>query len=244
MNYLKAPISSLRHSVKDSLVYADALSEFNLKITVNEYGSATKFINSLEPILINSPKSPHLKEFYKLYKEFFILPDERESLSGFKKVLALNKDRKLNRKFGDFEEAMICLFDPKSKTLLGAIDFCNYPASSKVRKKQGVIGFVQLVFLFVREDFRKFGIAKRLLTLVEEYYSRNFFFGVYGKEALHKKNFAKGNILFFCEQNNPKRMSVRKQLIDSLGAKILQDDRVAWWKNDSGTKLLIFSVFL
>ena len=148
MDYSKAPISSLRHSVKDSLVYADALSEFNLKITVNEYGSANKFINSLEPILINSPNSPHLKEFYKLYKEFFILPDERESLSGFKKVLSLNTDRSLNRKFGNFEECMLCLLDPKSKTLLGAIDFCNYPASKRIKKKCGVIGYVQLVFLF------------------------------------------------------------------------------------------------
>jgi hypothetical protein len=37
-------------------------------------------------------------------------------------------------------------------------------------------------------------------------------------------------------------MPVRKQLIDSLGAKILQDDRVEWWKS-RGYKQLQFDYF-
>ena len=59
--------------------------------------------------LICSPEDKQLENFYKSYSRVFTLPEEKETLAGFKQVLRLNKSKGLIKKFGQFKEQIIYL---------------------------------------------------------------------------------------------------------------------------------------
>ncbi len=222
-------ISSLKSAVKREIDESNSSSKLNLISILHKYSSIENYVHSLKIKIITSPLHPNLKDFYSLYNEFFVILEEREEFTGFKKTLSLNKSSVLKKRYGNFEEVIICFFDPSSNKLIASVNFANYSYSKKLRKKFGYLGSTQLIYLFVHSSFRKFGIAKYILSLVEENYSKNFFLGIKGVKALNKKPSKKVKVLFFCEQNNPKQMSLHSQLIDSLGAKISQEDRGRWW---------------
>ncbi len=193
------------------------------KKIIAKYGTVKNFLGKLQYELLNTPKSKEFKFIYNLYKKVFTLPEEQESYEGFEEVLGFNKDAKLLKKFGFFEEAWIYAKDPDTKKILGAVNFSTYQMPNSIKKKYNLDGTNHTIYLFVKPEYRKIGLGKRLLEIMTNYSKLR----LEGKKTLEGKSDKK--LYIMCEQNAPEMMTLNEYLADNLNARIDQCDRLMWW---------------
>ncbi|MEK6959206.1 MAG: GNAT family N-acetyltransferase [archaeon] len=199
---------------------------------IKRYSSTEKFIASLEPKLIDSPKSRDFHKLYKLYDTIFELPEEKTDEKGFLSILALNDSKDFKKALGKFQEAWIYLEDPSTKEVIAGVNFDVFASG----KENGIDGTVAVIYTFVKPDYRYFGLGKKLLECMENYAS-NFLSGKTGKDAVISNARFMKNILCFGEVNDPAKLDLLKYYDDLASAKIDPCDRAVWWMKRGYRKL-------
>ena len=193
------------------------------KKILSKYVTINNFLDKLQYNLLTAPKSKEFRLIYNLYKKIFTLPEERESYEGFEEVLGFNRDAKLRKKFGFFEEAWIYAKDPDTKKIIGAVNFSTYQMPNSIKKKYNLDGTNHTIYLFVKPEYRKIGLGKRLLEIMTNYSKSR----LEGKKTLNGKSDKR--LYIMCEQNAPEMMTLNEYIADNLNARIDQCDRLMWW---------------
>lgn len=173
--------------------------------------------------IISSPKDKKLKNFYKIYSSIFTLPEDKTTFKGFQQVLILNGNKKLRKKYGFFKEQIIYL--EEDKKIIAAINFAVYSISENLKKRFHVNATCHINYIFVDKKYRKKGLGKKLLNLVE-------------KEA--KKLIKNNKIYYFIEINNPSKMCKKEIVLDEKNSGINGNKRIHWWR-EQGFKRLVFN---
>ena len=212
---VKMRIQSLVKQYEKAVERTTALQKEARKEVLLSYGSISNFLDSLHLDVINRPGDFLFPELYDLYSRVFTLPDETETYEGFEATLRLNTDPLLMERFGAHEETWLYLRDPFSKTIIAGVDFSTYFLPGLLRKAHGFAATNHIIYIFVRPEYRSFGLANHLLRLTEEY-ALNF-------------SGQRGPVLFFCEQNAPELMTAEEYFMDNLNALIDQCERLKWW---------------
>ena len=193
------------------------------KKIISRYGAINNFLDKLQYNILNTPKSKEFKSIYNLYKKIFTLPEEQESYEGFEEVLGFNQDAKLRKKFGFFEEAWIYAQDPDTEKIIGAVNFSTYQMPKSIKRKYNLDGTNHTIYLFVKPEYRKIGLGKRLLEIMINYSKLR----LEGKKTLTGTSNKK--LYIICEQNAPEMMTLNEYIKDNLNARIDQCDRLIWW---------------
>lgn len=204
-------------------------SRFRARI-ISHFGSTTAFVDSLHVTVFDSPAAPFLTAFYALYERCFPLEEERESIEGFAKVLALNRDAQAQATSGPSEEYVAVALSSQTGRVIGASNYILMPYGRALASSSGFDGSCQLNFLCVDPDHRGAGIARRLLHLVREHCDRRFAFP-------SRRNVPSWFITI--EQNNPDRMSAKQIEDDAIAALIDPSDRSQWWHKNGFRKLAL-----
>ena len=162
------------------------------------------------------PETPLLGPFHALYDQSFVLPDEKETLAGFRACLALNRGQAydtLVRRFGAFREVIAIARDAASGAVVGGFNLiaCSLTAPAPALT-------VNLNYLFIAPAHRRKGRFKALVGAVEQVV-RPFFPAVPRHVPM----------LTFLEQNDPFRMSPEAYRRDSAANDLDQVARIRIW---------------
>jgi len=174
-------------------------------------------MNFKKDIIISSNEKK-LKRFYSSYGKIFTLPEERESYSGFRKIMSFNGRKDLIAKYGFFEEMIISY--TYNQEVIAAVNFAVYSTPNFIQKNYKINGTSHIIYIFVNEKYRKHGLGTKLVLDAE-------------KTA---EKISKGNVLFFIDVNNPLKMSSRQKIEDKK-AGISEKNRILWWGNRGFRKL-------
>ncbi|MFN3610308.1 MAG: hypothetical protein ACK4Y9_14700, partial [Hyphomonas sp.] len=153
---------------------------------------------------ITRPDDPFLTRFYSAYDAAFILPDEKETLEGFRACLALNEGEpfeRLTALYGPYREMVILLTEGANGPVLGAANFIAFAGD-------GTDPTISLSYIFVDANQRRRGLFGLLLHLMRE-------------EAREAFVWPEGDVpapLIFIEMNNPVKMSANDYALDSTHA--------------------------
>lgn len=199
-------------------------------VVTSQFGSIRAYIERLQVAVFNSPSAAHLADFYALYERCFPLEEERESIAGFQKVLALNSNAQAQAAYGPAEEHISVAFADRPGRVVGAANYILMPYDQVLASASGYDGSCQLNFLCVDPDYRGVGIARRMLELVREHCDRRF--------ALTSRQTAPSWFITI-EQNSPDRMSPEQIEADALAALIDPRDRSHWWRRNGFRKLAL-----
>jgi len=214
--YLEQVVMQLNLLVSREEYLIEILNNERRKWIIKEYGSTENFLKGLKITQINVPHHPEFTDFYDLYVNIFTLPEEQDTPKGFDIAFGLSKDSELLQKFGLFEEVIIMVREPKTNEVVGASVFTLYKMPQNIVQKYGVDGTSHIVYIFTQSRLRRMGVGKMLLGLTEEYVS---------------KSIGSDRILYFCEQNAPRFMSIMQYISDNKNAMIDQCDRLKWWEH-------------
>jgi GNAT superfamily N-acetyltransferase len=166
---------------------------------------------------------PHARlvgEFYHEYARAFVLPDERESLAGFRVCLGLNGERgeALRKRFGSSVEHIGVLRDA-SGTIAAGMNFICFPMPA-LGPGLAQVMTVHSIYVFVTSDWRRRGLLRRIYATME---------GV-ARSAGAAHGLAKDAALVFIgEQNDPFRMTPAAFARDTGASGLDQFDRLAIW---------------
>ena len=164
-----------------------------------------------------APEEPLLEKFYDLYGRVFTLPEEREPVSGFRTVLALNADPEVQRRFGPLEERITLACEDGTGRVLGATNYILYAYP------EGAFDYAascQLNFICVDEEARGRGIAGQLLARLEREVRD------YANARAPRRPQA---AFITCEQNDPGLMTPAQLAADRDASGIDAEARLAWW---------------
>ncbi len=170
----------------------------------------------LEIVSSADPETPLLGAFYALYDQSFVLPDEKETLAGFRACLALNRGQAydtLVRRFGAFREVIAIARDAASGAVVGGFNLIACPLTAPAPMLT-----VNLNYLFIAPAHRRKGRFKALVSAIEQVV-RQFFPAVPRSVPM----------LTFLEQNDPFRMSPEAYRRDSAAADLDQVARIGIW---------------
>jgi hypothetical protein len=218
--------STLKKKFEDAIISSKKEKASKKAVLLEKYISAEVFRDSLKVNFINRKDQKEFQSLYNFYLSFFCLPDETETFDGFEKTLELNTDKNLIGKYGKYEEAWYYLCTEDENEIIAGANFSVYSADGEIKNKQGLKGTVHITYIFVKNEYRNFGLAKYLLRLIEAY-SEEFIGGA-------------GQIAYFCEQNAPEMMHAEEYFSDNLCALVDQCDRLIWW-DKAGYKRLGFN---
>jgi GNAT superfamily N-acetyltransferase len=178
----------------------------------------------------NAPDGPHvevttdpvsaaMEAFFAEYDRAFTLPNEKESLDGFRRCLWLNGGEsyaRLSAEYGPFRELVLNLRAHAGGLLLGGANFIALAGNGG---GTGCIT-VNLNYAFVRAGARGRGWLRRLLAAVIEE-ARACFVSPSGTPS--------PNALVFIEQNDPLRLSDADYARDTAHSGLDQVDRLRIW---------------
>jgi hypothetical protein len=159
--------------------------------------------------------SPVLERFFDGYNRAFILPDEREELTGFRDCLALN--RGWRHAFGRTQCELVMTFSDANGNLLGG---ANFLATALVPGPASPPAAIALNYVFVEAAARGRGLLRKAIALVRML-------------ALESVGLPLGPDLplpaLFIEQNDPLKLSKEDWRRDTEYSGMDQIDRLAIW---------------
>ena len=103
------------------------------------------------------PASPVLKRFFEGYDRAFVLPDEREDLSGFETCLALNRTHRLAH--GRTQCELVAVLETEGGDLLGGANFL----ATTIKRAGAPPASVALNYIYVETAARGRGLLRTLL---------------------------------------------------------------------------------
>jgi GNAT superfamily N-acetyltransferase len=179
-----------------------------------------------ERAVTTDPDSPLIDDFYATYCKNFLLPNERETLPGFRQCLAFNDQRRypeLHKKYAPYREYIAVWRDIESGLSVAGANFICFPMP-----QFGAVT-IQSNYVFVDASFRGRGIIRRIYRDMTE--PAWEFAESYG---LTSRNSA---LLQFGEQNDPFKMTLEEYQKDSAAADLDQFDRLIVW-GKLGTRVI------
>ncbi|MDE1153391.1 MAG: hypothetical protein PW788_12715 [Micavibrio sp.] len=188
------------------------------------------YTNRLKTHVIDSADQPAtaalMKRMYSLYERMFPIEDEREDLNKLLRVLKDNNDPAKQSEGAPFRQQWIVVEDEKGD-VVAARYISTFSAAQDAEVQASVHGTQHLTYSFVDPKHRSFGLGDHTMKVAEDE-GRKFIAGTFGN-ALTPENV---NLLQFCEQNAPLRMTPQALLEDTRGAKTDQ-----FWRRDYYEKM-------
>lgn len=169
-----------------------------------------------------NPASPILKAFFAGYNRAFVLPDERENISGFVDCLRLNQT--LPSLFGRRHSEQVLVVTRDDGTLLGGANFL----ATGMTAPGGPPVSIALNYVFVEAAARGQGLTRVLINAAQRMAALALTDGDGGPEPA-----------VFIEQNDPLTLSEAEYAADTAHAGIDQVDRLAIWAS-LGARLVDF----
>jgi hypothetical protein len=168
-----------------------------------------------------APNGPELDRFFGGYDRAFVLPNEKEELSGFRECLALNfgsERARLAAQFGSFTELVLVLEQGGGeRALVGGANFICFPLPPDAGN--GALLCANLNYAYVMPEVRRGGYLRRLLQATEQ--------------AIRRVYPSQGNglqpLLIFLEMNDPLRMDPEAYAEDSRHSGLDQIQRIGIW---------------
>lgn len=172
------------------------------------------------------PYARLVAEFYSEYARAFVLPNERESLAGFRKCLSLNglPGEKLHRRFGPSRE-YIGVLRAASGEIAAGMNFICFPMPAF-----GDLMTIHSIYVFIVPAWRGHGLLRRIYRGMEQV-ARDF--GAGHGLSPHAA------LIFIGEQNDPFRMTLDAFRQDTGLTGLNQFDRLAIWGR-LGARVLAF----
>lgn len=161
----------------------------------------------------DDPRSEVLRRFYAGYDRAFVLPDEREDLSGFTTCLAQNST--FRRAFGRSHCELVTIFEDSDGNLLGG---ANFLATSINRGPALPPASVALNYVYIETEARGRGLLRKILAAVRQLAS-----------VALDLNPDDGLPAVFIEQNDPLRLTPAEYAADTEHSGLDQVDRLAIW---------------
>jgi len=191
-----------------------------------DYKDYNKFINRINYNLIEGSGNRNFPAFYDVYDKIFTIEEEKESYAGFEEVLDFNFNTSLQQKLGPFKEVILYCTAPDSNEIIGGINFATYLYPDLFEKYKS-FGTSHLFYLFVKPEYRNLNLGTDLISKAESF-SRTFLFN-WMKKRHEKILFSDIQLMVFCEQNSPEKMTLSQYWTDNLNSLTDQCDRLKWW---------------
>ncbi len=216
--------------VRESISLSERIAA-NRKKILGLYGTSGEFCGSLNLTVIDNPDDGRFKETYDFYAGFFPLEEERDTLPGFRRIMALNFDADYQHRMSPFRETWIMAHLADGETIAG-VNFAIYTMPGDVVHRYGVGSTLHVTYIFVKKEYRSLGVAGYLLRKMEEY-------AAHWVATVSPHGEAAGGTVILCEQNAPELMSPEEYFADCIDAGIDQCDRLAWWDRKGYKRLNI-----
>ena len=171
------------------------------------------------------PDSPVLGRFFAGYDRAFVLPDEKETLQGFRVCLALNLVQR--HAFGRTHCELVVTLSSAEAQLVGG---ANFLATAHPRQGAAPHVTVALNYLYVDAASRGRGLLRKILAVVRTLAPRSV--GLDG---------ASGTLIatVFIELNDPLKMTAEHYRRDTEHSGLDQVSRLAIWSR-VGARILDF----
>lgn len=164
-----------------------------------------------------------LIRFFDDYDRAFILPNEKETIEGFRDCLALNTGEigiRLSSLYGPHYEVICNVYESASRqTAIGGINLICYPILSKGVQSDGIVLCANLNYVFVNPQYRGQGYLRKLINATSD--CMDYIFKL--QQTPHIPH------LIFVEQNDPFRLTVEEYIQDTEHGGIDQLDRLRIW---------------
>jgi GNAT superfamily N-acetyltransferase len=158
------------------------------------------------------PASPVLKRFFEGYDRAFVLPDEREDLTGFETCLAMNRTHR--HAMGRTHCELVGVLEDEDGVLLGGVNFL----ATRIARDGAPSAAVALNYIYVEEASRGRGLLRQALAAVR----------TLALTALDLDPDGASPALFI-EQNDPLRLTSDEYAADTQHSGLDQVDRLAIW---------------
>jgi GNAT superfamily N-acetyltransferase len=159
------------------------------------------------------PDSPITGRFFEHFDQAFVLPNEKETLEGFRDCLALNSgpaSARLRERYGPFREAVL-IARARGGEMAGGANYAAFALSGK-----SPLLAINLNYIFVAPAWRRQGYFRRLLSAV--------------RLDAAILPMASGMVpAIFIEQNDPLAMTEAEYAADTAHAGLDQFQRIAIW---------------
>ena len=174
----------------------------------------------------SSAASSLLPQFYEAYERAFVLPDEKESLEGFRECLRLNEGEdyaKLRERYGPFRELILLARERVEGEIIGGANCIAFPIGP-----EAPLLSINLNYVFIEEPWRGKGHFRSILSGVKEAVNRMF--RIADQDTQH---------LIFIEQNDPLKMGQSAYDLDTEYSGMDQAGRIEIW-GKLGAKIVDF----
>ena len=201
---------------------------------INDAAAVTKakaeYTARLKTHVIDNADRPEaadlMKRMYGLYERMFPIADEREDFAKLLRVLQDNSNPAAQTEGAPFRQQWIVVEDEKGE-IVAARYISTFSAARDAEVQKTAGGTQHLTYSFVEPKHRSFGLGDHTMKVAEEE-GRKFIAATYGPDVSPKSI----NLLQFCEQNAPLRMTPSQLLEDTCGAKTDQ-----FWRRDYYEKM-------
>ncbi len=167
-----------------------------------------------------------MERMYGLYKRMFPIESEREELNKLLKVLQHNDDAALQSEGAPFKQQWVVVENQQGE-IVAARYFSTFSTAKEQGAPTGIDGTQHLTYSFVDPKYRSLGLGEHTMKRAEAE-GRAFIAETHGGG----RSAASVNLLQFCEQNAPLKMTASEFLTDTAGAKTDQ-----FWRRDYYEKM-------
>jgi GNAT superfamily N-acetyltransferase len=167
-----------------------------------------------------------MERMYGLYKRMFPIESEREQLSKLLKVLQHNDDLALQAEGAPFKQQWVVVENQQGE-IVAARYFSTFSTVNEPNAPAGIDGTQHLTYSFVDPKYRSLGLGEHTMKTAEAE-GRAFIAATHGAGRSPESV----NLLQFCEQNAPLKMTAAEFLTDTAGAKTDQ-----FWRRDYYEKM-------
>jgi GNAT superfamily N-acetyltransferase len=161
-----------------------------------------------------------LETFYEGYDAAFILPQEKESIDGFRRCLTLNRAPDygpLESRYGVFREVVFVASEATAAASIGGGNFIVLSHAHPSEWSTPAYRTVHLNYIYVRPEQRRKGYFNRLIAMVNTVASQALPFA------------ADAESFVFIEQNDPLKMAAEAYAQDTLQTGLDQVQRIGMW---------------
>lgn len=165
---------------------------------------------------IASSRSAEFRDFFDIYCAAFPIEDEREGEEAFDRILALNRDRVVQDRFGPYREVVAAVRQWDGGPLIGGHVFglCSGP----LHRRLGIAASIQGIYSFLHPDCRGSVPIAAFATYCRETARRVFGTGGAG-----------GVEPILMEVNNPLRMRPDEIAVDRESSGMDPSRRYCFW---------------
>lgn len=179
----------------------------------------------------DDPDSGIVETFYELYDRAFVLPNEKEPITGFRSCLALNHAPAygpLASQYGAYREIMFVAREAGDDYPVGGGNFIALAHGCPSEAAPPSHPTAHLSYIFVTPTARRRGLLDRLLSTVAPLAGSALPF------------LARSPLRIFIEQNDPLLLSADEYDADTSRTGLDQVDRIAIWAR-RGARILDFA---